>query len=215
MNKVVLWFTKLTGYPIQYFYYRKKIYTIDNDKSLRKIKGGALIVCNHTALRDFPLVMYTFLSRDLHTLTAEIVYEKGKLMSWFVNAIGGIRVNRDSYNFNFTSPMIDVLKKNKVGLVFPEGRIPDEGETQDFIDFKPSYVYLALEGEVPIVPIVTNGIYGKKKREKKDVAKVMIGKRIYPRDLMDPNKSEKENLDYINSYVRSYMLYLLSELKKK
>ena len=215
MNKIVLWFTKITGLPIQYFYYRKKIYSINNDKKARRIKGGALIVCNHTALRDFPLVMYTFFGRDLRTLTAEVVYNKGKLMSWFVNSLGCIRVDRDSFNFNFTSKMIDVLKKGKVGLVFPESRIPDPGETNDFLEFKPSYVYMALEADVPVIPVYLNGIYGKKNKEMGDVSKVMIGEAINLKELLDSNKTDKENLDYINNYVREYMKKLKEELEKR
>lgn len=213
MNRIVLWFTKITGLPIQYFYYKKKIYTHNDDKSLRKIKGGALLLCNHTSLHDFPLVMYTFLRRSIYTLTAEVVYEKGKLMSWFVNSIGCIRVNRSSYNFSFTTPMIEVLKKDKLGLIFPESKIPDS-ESERF-DFKPSYIYVALEANVPIVPIYVNGIYGKDKKKFKDRAKVMIGEKIYLDTLIDKEKSEKENFEYINNYVINYMKSLKKELESK
>ena len=216
MNKAVLWFTKITGLPAQYFYFKKKIYSVNDDKKARKIKGGAMIVCNHTNLKDFPLVMYTFFGRDLRALAAEIVYEKkGKLVGWFVNAIGCVRVDRSSYDFSFTTKMVDLLKKGKVGVVFPEGRIPDPGETDDFLDFKPSYVYMALEADVPIIPIYTNGIYGKLKKEKNDVAKVMIGEKIDARSLISSSRSEKENLDYINNYVRDYMKKLKQELENR
>jgi hypothetical protein len=34
---------------------------------------------------------------------------------------------------------------------------------------------------------------------------VVIGEAIYVQDLYDSNKTEKENIDYICNYVRSYI----------
>ena len=165
MNRFVLWFVKLTGYPIQFFYFRKKIYYEDKKSQSRKIKGGALIVSNHTSLFDYPLIMYTFLARSIRTVASEILYNKGKLMAWFLNKIGCIKADRDTHDFSFMSTMNKYLKKKQVGLVFPEARLPREGETE-LLEFKPSFVYMALEAHVPIIPVYTNGVYGKEKKRK-------------------------------------------------
>lgn len=66
--------------------------------------------------------------------------------------------------------------------------------------FKPSFVYLALESNAPIIPVYTNGEYNTKKR-----TKVLIGEKIYLRELYDESKSEKENIDYLCNYVRDYI----------
>ena len=63
MGKVFNWFVKITGYPLEFFYYRKKIYYEDKKHTNRKIKGGALIISNHTDIYDYPLMMYVFPSR--------------------------------------------------------------------------------------------------------------------------------------------------------
>ena len=65
------------------------------------------------------------------------------------------------------------------------------------------YVMMALEADVPIIPVYTNGVYGKSKKEKKTTAKLMIGKPIYLSDLIDREKSEKENIEFINDYVKN------------
>ena len=131
MNRFFLWFVKLTGLPLQYFYFRKKIYYEDKSTQRRKIKGGALVVSNHYSVYDYPLIMYTFFGRSLRTLVAEVIYQKGKFMSWFMKRLGAIRVDRDSYDFSFMSAMVKCLKDRQVGLVFPESRIGEENEKLD------------------------------------------------------------------------------------
>lgn len=214
MNKVLTWFVKITGLPLQYFYFHKKIYYEDKKHTNRKIEGGALIVSNHTSIYDYPLVMYTFFKRTIHTLVAEVIYEKGSFMSKFITGLGAIKVDRKSYDFGFMYEMIDVLNANKVGLVFPESRLPTEkDEPGQLLDFKPSYVYLALQTGAPIIPVYTNGVYGKLKRKKKDRARIIIGKKFYINDLYDSNKSEKENIEFINEYIKNKIKNLGEQLK--
>ncbi len=199
MSKLVLWFVKITGYIPQLFYFRKKVYYVNKEESNRRIKGSAIIVSNHKRLFDFVLYMYLFLNRDIYTVIGEVMFNKGKLFSWFLKKIGGIKVERDAFDFGFLSKCVNLLNKGKVVEIFPEGRLPLKEETT-LLEFKPSFVYLALESGAPIIPIYTNGSYAKKAR-----TKVIIGEKIYAQDLYDSNKSDKENIDYICNYVKSYI----------
>ena len=201
MNRATLWFVKITGLPLQFFYYRKKIFTENGDKALRKIKNGALIVSNHTSVYDYPLIMYSFLPRTIRTLVAEVIYEKNPFLARLMHGLGGIRVDRDSYDFAFISEMVACLRRGQVGLVFPESKIPSPDD-RDLLPFKPSYVVIALESGVPIIPVYTNGVYGKKKKKLHDTAKLIIGKPIYASELLDRSRSEKDNIAFINDYVK-------------
>ena len=201
MDPIFLWYVKLTGYPLQYFFYRKKVLTEDGSRALKDIKGSALIVSNHTSVMDYPLVMYAFLKRNLRVLVAEVIYNNGRLMAWFLKKIGCIRVDRDSRDFSFVSEAADCLRRGGLCLVYPESRLPVEGE-EGLLPFKPSYVLIALESGAPIIPGYTNGVYGKMKKAKNTTAKLMIGRPVYASDLTDPALSEKENIDRVNSYVK-------------
>ena len=216
MNRLILWFVKLTGLPLQYIYYRKKIYYEDPTNQRRRIKGGALIVSNHTSVYDYPLVMYTFFKRTVRPLVAEVMFNKGKFMTRLITHMGAIRVDRDTYDFSFMSTMIKCLENKQVGLVFPEARIGKDDEKLDgMLDFKPSFVYMALEAGVPIIPVYTNGIYGNAKKSKHDRARIMIGKQIHLDELYDATKSEKDNIDYLCNYVRDYIKHLQNLLKEQ
>ena len=215
MSSVLNWFVKITGFPGEIIFYRKKIYYEDKKASNHKIKGSALIVSNHTDIYDYPLMMYTFLGRNLHVLVAEVTYDMNGFMKWLLKGLGAIRVDRNNHDFAFISQTTDLLKKNKVCLIYPESRLPNEEEKGTLLEFKPSYIYSALESGAPIIPVYTNGVYGKQKKLQKDRARVIIGKKIFVRDLYDSNKSEKENIECINDYVKNKILSLKGLLEKK
>lgn len=203
MNRFILWFTKITGAPLSWFYFKKKIYYENKKSQSRKIKGSALIISNHTSVMDYALYLYVFLKRSLRTLIAELMYEKGKLFGWFLKKIGGIKVDRNNYDFNFMGEMIDILEKGGVGLIFPESKIPVEGEETP-LPFKPSFVYVAIETNTPIIPVYTNGKYGKRKER----AKVVIGEKIYLREILGNKELNKENIDALCQYVRNKIISL-------
>lgn len=202
MDKIFLWFVKITGWPLHLFYYKKKVICLDNDKSLRKIKGPALLISNHTSVYDFPLMMFTFMGRTIRTLVAEVMYKHNKFLSRLLFKIGAIKVDRDSYDFAFMSKMIDCLNKGQVGLIYPEARVPKDEERGNLLEFKPSYVYVALEANVPIIPIYTNGAYGRLKKKMGTGAMVVIGRPIDVTNMYDDTKDEKANISYISDYVK-------------
>ena len=55
------------------------------------------------------------------------------LLGWFLKKIGGIKVDRNNYDFNFMGDLIKVVDKGGVGLVFPESRIPEPNEEQSSV----------------------------------------------------------------------------------
>ena len=99
-------------------------------------------------------------------------------------------------------------KKNNV-LIFPEGRLPKKDE-KELLAFKPSFIYIALESNAPIIPIYTNGKYGFSGN-----TRLIIGEKIYVSDLMDDSKTIDENIENICQYFRNYIMNLRDELNEK
>ena len=215
MSRFLNWFVKITGFPLEFFFYRKKIYYEEKKHTNRKIKGAAIVISNHTDIYDYPLMMYTFLSRNLHVLVAEITYDKNAFMKWFLKGLGAIRVDRNNHDFAFMSEVSNLLNKKKAVLIYPESRLPLEEERGTLLDFKPSYIYSALETGAPIIPVYTTGVYGKERRKKKERARLIIGKKIFVNDLYDSNKSEKDNIEYINKYIKDKVSDLGKLLEEK
>lgn len=209
MSNIVLWFVKITGWIANVIYLRRKTYYKNKDNQSRKLKEPAVIISNHTSLMDFPLYMYTFMGKTVRPLVAEITYNKNKLMRTFLKLIGGIKVDRDNYDFAFMGECINAIEKKHSVLIFPEGRLPRKDE-KEMLEFKPSFIYIALESNAPIIPIYTNGKYGCKGE-----TRLIIGEKIYVSDLMDENKSIEENIDNICKYFRNYIINLKEELNEK
>ena len=188
--------------------FRTKYHYEDKKAQKRRIKGPAIIISNHTSVYDFAVMLFTFPFRTLRYLMAEVLFKK-KGLSGFLKAMGGVFVDRDSYDFAFLEKCHEILRKKGVVGIFPEGRLPLAGEERP-IPFKPSTAYLALMSGAPVIPVYTDGSYFKKKR-----AHVIIGKPIDVKELVDETLSEKENIERVTEYLRTRIVELEHELKRQ
>lgn len=198
-------FVKITAYLPQLVIFRTKVYYEDKAAQSRRIKGGAIIISNHTSVWDYAEYLFVFFFRTLRAQMAEVLFEK-KPLGLFLKMMGGIRVNRGANDFACVTKSEKILEKGGVVLIFPESRLPLKGEERP-LPFKPGAAYLALLSGAPVVPVFTNGKYFSKKR-----ARVIIGKPIYARDLIDDNLSEKENLARITDIMRDRIISLEKQL---
>ena len=201
-------FVKLTGWLPQFVCFRTKIYYEDKAVQGRRVKGGAIIVSNHTSVFDYAVYLFVFFGRTLRTVMAEVLFEK-KVLGAFLKLMGGIRVDRDANEYGFMSKCEKILQNRGVLCVFPEGRLPKPGEEKP-LPFKPGAAYLSLAENVPIIPIYTNGSYFNKKR-----ARVIIGTPIYPNDYVTSGKTDKENTEAVNAALRKKLLYLEKLLEER
>ena len=198
-------FVKITAYLPQLVIFRTKVYYEDKAAQSRRIKGGAIIISNHTSVWDYAEYLFVFFFRTLRAQMAEVLFEK-KPLGLFLKMMGGIRVNRGANDFACVTKSEKILEKGGVVLIFPESRLPLKGEERP-LPFKPGAAYLALLSGAPVVPVFTNGKYFSKKR-----ARVIIGKPIYARDLIDDSLSEKENLARITDIMRDRIISLEKQL---
>lgn len=205
-SKAFLWFTKITGLPLL-IYLKFKVHCQGDNKSLRKVPRPAIIMSNHTALLDFALYLGAFYFRTVRFLMAEVLFDGRPLLSRFLFSIGGIKVDRNAYDFSFVGEALDTLDRGDSVGVFPEGRLP-RGEKD--LPFKPGIVYIALRTDAPIVPVYTDGRYGFFKR-----ANVMIGESIYLRDHCTEENPSKEEILSLCGMLRDRVYALREELERK
>ncbi|MBQ3668953.1 MAG: 1-acyl-sn-glycerol-3-phosphate acyltransferase, partial [Clostridia bacterium] len=161
-------FVRATGYLPQKAVFRTKLHYEDRRRQSRYIKGSAIIVSNHTAVYDYAQFLFVFMNRTLRYQMAEILFQKQPLGT-FLKLMGGIQVDRGSTELGFMAASEQILKKGGVVGIFPEGRLPREGEVPP-IDFKPGAAFLAMVSGAKVIPVYTDGNYFNKKR-----AHVVIG----------------------------------------
>lgn len=210
MSRIFIYFVKITGYLAQLLVFRTKIYYEDKKVQSRRIKGKAIVMSNHTSVYDFALYLYVFFFRVIRFQMAEVLFKK-KLLSLFLKLMGGIKVDRNIHDFSFIDKSTKHLNKNGVIGIFPESRLPKEGEETP-LEFKPSISYLALSSDTKIIPVYTTGGYFKKR------IKVIIGKPIDVSLYYDSSKDEKTNINFVTNILREKIIELrdlLNEREKK
>lgn len=199
MKKILIWIFywigKVTLWPIQWIYFRKRVYYEDKKATSRLVKGPALVVSNHKGLMDFPMAMFLFPFHKLYCLMSELIYNHGKLLAHLTNIVGGVRVDRANYDFGFMDKSLELLEKKKLLIVYPEARVE---VSEKMYQFHPSYILIALRSGAPIIPIYTDGKYKFKQR-----CHVVIGKAIYLNEYCDTLNPTKEQIDELNKLIRN------------
>ena len=208
---MIMWFLYVTGiitiYPVWLLFFKLKTYYVDRRVQSRRIKGGAIIISNHKSFKDFMMYLCAFPFRKIYCLMSEKVYGINKMVSYLSTVLGGIRVDRRDFNFKFIEKSVELLNKNKLLMVFPEGKMPT---TKIMGPFYPSYIMIALKANKPIIPIYTPGRYGFFKR-----GRMVVGKPIYIKDLIKSDVPSKEEIDKANKFIRNEVLKLQDLCNKK
>ena len=198
----------ILAWPVQFIYFKKKIYYEDRKDQGRILRGGAIIVSNHRSFKDFMMYMYVFHFRKMYCLMSELIYKKGRMLAFLVTCLGGIKVDRFSFDMSFIGKSVDLLKRKKKAIViFPEAKINKEKRLQRFTT---SYILMALKANVPIVPVYTLGKYGLFRR-----SRMAIGEKIYLSDYCSNVNPTKEELEYLNDIVKNKILDLERMVKER
>ena len=203
------WFVKITGYVPALILMRNKVRYEDKSVQGRHIRGSAIVVSNHNSVMDFAAMMYIFPTRSLRCVVAEILYRKNIFFSLFLKMMGTICVNRDGHDFGFIEKSVAILKKGGVVEIYPESRLPKKGEERP-LPFTPSTVYLALEADVPVIPV-----YNARLALSPKVSSVIIGKPINLRELYDDSLDEKQNIENLTNILRGKIIELGKQLKEE
>ena len=200
---ICLGFVKLTGLLPVLIFFKPKILKLNKKQKLPK---GCIIVSNHKSLLDFPFYLLVFPFRTIRFLMAEVLYNKSKFFGFFLNAIGGIKVERNSKDFSFVANALEVLDKKGTVGIFPEGRLPVNGKP---FPFTVSTAYIAINSAAPIVPVFTDGNYGISKR-----ASVVIGEPFYLTDYCKEDLTETEQLNHLTETLENKVRGLEEFLRK-
>jgi len=205
-HPITFFLMKTTGYIFDKLLNRRKIYYENKYTQSRNVKGPALIVSNHRTFVDYIAYFYTFYFKKLYVVTGDIFYRKNPFMTFTLNTIGSIRV-KDGFNLSFVDESVKLLKEGKSILIFPEGHY----ELDDQINkFSPTYLKIALDADVPIIPTYTDGNYITSKRNR-----VIIGEKIYLRDYCKSENPSKEELEFLNDLVRNKIIELKETLNRR
>lgn len=117
-----------------------------NKKAKKRIRGGAILIGNHTGYSDPIYMQYGVWYRRHHFLCAKEFFE-GKARFFFKNFMC-IPIDRENFGMDIFREITEHLKQGELVSMFPEGQIEKELNS-----FKSGMILMALQSGAPIVPI--------------------------------------------------------------
>ena len=201
--RLCLGFVKLTGILPAWIFLKPRIRLAKGAQ--RQLPKSCILVSNHISLMDFVVYLLIFPFRTIRFLIAEVLYNRSKVFAAFLNLIGGIRVDRDTKSFGFVSDALKVLDEGGTIGIFPQGRLPLKGQQ---FPFTVSTAFIAMNTDVPIIPVYTDGNYGITKR-----VGVVIGEPIYIKELCIEGLGEQEQIAQLTKQLEEKVFALKEELK--
>ncbi len=150
----------------------------------KKLKGGYLIIANHTSMRDPIVLQQVFWRRRVSFVAASDVMG-GKFRSALLRGAGCIGIDREIFDFACIKQCIEVLKGGDPIIMFPEGRI-NQGESS----FKSGMILMAVRADAPIVPVYLSPNRGLFRR-----TYAVIGEPVNIKELVGGGMPTKDKLD--------------------
>ena len=184
----------------RFFYSSKKA-----KKESKSLKGGAILIGNHSSTFDYVSYIYKYFFRVIHTFVGPAIY-RFKSLRHLCNVMENIEVKKDDpANIEALKKARHYLSKGKTIAIFPEGRFEDNvGEIESFSS---SAIRLAFESKTPIIPHYFKGNYGLFKR-----AKINVGEKIYVHELVKKDTLSEEDIKFVNEYLRERIKKLKHQL---
>jgi len=126
--------------------------TIEGDEYVPP-EGGIIVSTNHLSRWDIPFLMMIPNRLDLTAFVTD-KYLDYPFIKWFINAAGGIWLDRTRADFAAFRRANSALDAGQALGIAPEGTRSDTGA---LIEGKPGTVLLAIKAQVPIVPVALWG----------------------------------------------------------
>ena len=179
-------FVKLTAaIPGLLWFRTKKVYA--SKRAKEKIRGGALLISNHSGDIDPIILMFAVWYRRHHFIATTDLFNT-KLKRFLFESFHCIEVDKENVSMNAFREIVSLLQKDKLVSIFPEGYLTRNEEVQKF---KSGVVLMAVTAKKPIVPV-----YVKKRKSFFHRQCVVIGEPINPIEICGkmPSLSEMEKI---------------------
>ena len=166
----------------------KRIYVKDGKivkRTKGMYKGSFLIISNHMSYEDPVIISNAFWERRLSFVATDELFKK-KIFGSFLKACGTIPIDTQNISMGTFKTINKQYDRGHIVAIFPEGHV-ERGEKQ-FKQFKSGSVLIALNAEVPIIPIYIEKRANRFKRQK-----AYIGERIDLKGVLQARKANRSD----------------------
>lgn len=163
----------------------KRLY--ESKKAKEKIRGGALLIANHSGDFDPILLMFGIWYRRHHFVATSELFDSKAKRFWF-ERFHCIELDKEQVSMNAFREIVDHLKRDKIVSMYPEGEVTRTGDLQKF---KSGVVLMSVTAKKPIIPV-----FVKKRKNIWQRQRVVIGEPIKPWEIFGkmPSLAEMEKI---------------------
>ncbi|MEI7729469.1 MAG: AMP-binding protein [Verrucomicrobiota bacterium] len=168
--------------------------------------GPYIIVANHSSHLDLPAIRKVLgpHAEKLHAMAAKDYFFDSSIKAWFFTTfLNALPLDREANAAESLAVCKTVLDSGRALLIFPEGTRTITGELQPF---KPGIGVLAMELDVPLVPVWLQGTYAAWPKGRRFPRPGRVEVRIGPPVDLAPLKSARETVAASELYRRSAAL---------
>jgi 1-acyl-sn-glycerol-3-phosphate acyltransferase len=184
-------FVKITAAIPGLLWFRpKKIYA---NKKTFSMKGGRLLICNHSTNFDPVYVMLALWTRRHHFVATKDLF-RGKFLNLLFKGFLCIPIDKQNFSLDSFKEIVEHLKNEEVVTMFPEGKV--NATDSELQAFKSGMVLMAYKSGKPIVPVYIKGREHFYQRLKVVVGEQIDIKAMYPKNLSMKNVKEVTDLIY-------------------
>lgn len=112
------------------------------------LRGGGILVCNHTSFSDPVALLEAFWYRRLFFLAGELAMEGKK--AGLLKQCGCIKIDRNISDIEAVRNITQLLQEGQVAVIFPQGTLVKEEEIGAI---KSGATLIALKAGVPLIPV--------------------------------------------------------------
>lgn len=197
LNDCFFFVLKATGVILLRVFYPVRI----ENRELIPLQGPLIVAANHFSYMD-PIVLQIVFPRRIFFMMTEIYYEgRGK---WFFQLLHCICVKEKGSNIAALRESLEVLKKNSVLGIFPEGGVSKEGCLRAG---DPGVGFLVAKSGSPVIPAFISGTYEALPKGAR-IPKISRIKVTFGKPLIFDNIENKENKRGIVEITRSIMEHI-------
>lgn len=152
-------------------------------------KGPVLLLSNHQSFFD-PMFCQLPINRHMHYVTRSTLYDV-KIFGPLMSTLNTIPIRRGEADIAAMKKIIEVLKKDQMVCLYPEGTRSSDGK---IADIKPGFGLLSRRGNATIVPVTIDGAYEcwPRHSKKPKIGKVYVtyGKSFSPQEIKELGADE-------------------------
>ena len=146
-NYILYNFTRVTAAP-GYLWFRPR-YFYAGENARKRIRGGAIVVANHSGYFDPVYLMFAIWYRRHHFICMKEFFQ-GRFRTWLFTQFHCIPIDRENFSMASLRQITDELDKGHLISMYPEGKVNTSAQ---IAPFKSGVALMAYRSGKPIIPV--------------------------------------------------------------